>query len=164
MAIIAAHAWWFAPFVLPICLYVAYTDMARMKITNRAVMALVIVFAVIGLFLMPIQAYMWQLIAMAIVLVVGIVLNAAGVMGAGDAKFIAAAAPYIALGDLQLVIALLMAVLLLSVAVHRGVKYSPLRRLAPEWESWERGKKFPMGLPLGMTLSAYLVLGALYGA
>ena len=51
-----------------------------------------------------------------------------------------------------------------SVLAHRGAKISPLRNLAPHWESWERGKKFPMGLPLGMTLATYLVLGAIYGA
>mgnify|MGYP000498064118 CR=1 FL=1 len=34
--------------------------------------------------------------------VVGFVLNAAGVMGAGDAKFAADAAPFVALGDWQL--------------------------------------------------------------
>ncbi len=164
MAILAAHAWWYLPFVLPICIYVSYTDMARMKITNKAVMALALVFVIVGFFLLPLNAYLWQLAVIGIVLVVGIVLNAAGVMGAGDAKFIAAAAPFIAVGDLQLLIALLMAILLLSVATHRGVKMTPLRQLAPHWESWEKGKKFPMGLPLGMTLATYLVLGAIYGA
>jgi prepilin peptidase CpaA len=41
--------------------------------------------------------------------------------------------------------------------------YSPLRRLAPDWQSWHTGKKFPMGLALGGTLAIYLSLGALYG-
>ena len=42
--------------------------------------------------------------------------------------------------------------------------YSPLRRLAPDWQSWNTGKKFPMGFALGGTLAIYLGLGALYGA
>ena len=164
LAIPATQAVWFLPFVLPLCLYVAYTDLARMKITNKAVLALTGVFIVLGLFLMPFPDYLWKLGSLVLVLIVGVILNAAGVMGAGDAKFIAASAPYIALGDLRLVIAIFMATLLAAFVTHRGIKQTPLRQLAPHWQSWERGKKFPMGLALGPTLALYLILGALYGA
>ena len=164
MAISAALALWFLPFVLPICLYVAFTDMAQMRITNQAVILLVLVFVVIGFFLMPFQDYLWRLGSILLVLIVGIILNAAGALGAGDAKFMAAASPYIALGDLRLLIALFMAVLLAAAVAHRGAKHTSLRRLAPHWISWEQGKKFPMGLALGPALAIYLILGALYGA
>ena len=135
-----------------------------MKITNKAVIALVVVFVVVGFFLMPWNDYLWRLGALILVLVVGMILNAAGARGAGHAKFIAAASPYIALGDLRLVIAIFMATLLAAAATHRVVRLTPLRHLAPNWESWERGKKFPMGFALGPTLAIYLILGALYGA
>jgi prepilin peptidase CpaA len=164
MTIPAIQAMWFLPFVLPICFYVAYTDLARMKITNRAVIVLALIFVVIGFFLMPLNAYLWKLAALAIVLVVGIVLNAAGVMGAGDAKFLAVAAPFIAIGDLQVLIMLFMATLLAAAITHRTVKHTPLRKLAPDWDSWEQGKKFPMGLALGPCLALYLILCALLGA
>ena len=164
MAIPAAQALWFLPFVLPICFYVAFTDLAYMRITNPAVVLLALIFALVGLFLMPFQDYLWRLAALVIVLVCGIVLNAAGAMGAGDAKFAAAAAPYVALGDLRVLLMLFMATVLASAVVHRGVKYTPLRRLAPHWKSWEQGKKFPMGLALGPALAIYLILGSLYGA
>ena len=36
-------------------------------------------------------------------------------------------------------------------------------RLAPDWESWDRTRDFPMGLALGPALVIYLGLGALYG-
>ncbi len=42
-------ALWFLPFVLPIALWVAWSDMKFMKIPNKAVLALVAVFAVVGL-------------------------------------------------------------------------------------------------------------------
>ena len=164
MAIDATHALWFLPFVLPICLYVAFTDMAQMRITNQAVILLALVFLVLGIFLFPMQEYLWRIGALLAVLIVGMILNAAGAFGAGDAKFIAAAAPFIALGDLRLVIALFMATLLAAAVAHRGAKHTPLRRLAPHWESWEKGRKFPMGLALGPALAIYLILGALYGA
>ena len=164
MALTTYAAAWFLPFVLPICLYVIYTDISRMKITNKANLALVAVFVLIGLIALPIDVYLWRLASLAIVLVVGIVLNAAGAMGAGDSKFIAAAAPFVALGDLRLLMVMFTAVLLAAYVTHRIAKYTPLRRLAPNWSSWEEGKKFPMGLALGTTLSLYLILGLLYGA
>lgn len=36
----------FLPFVVPIALWVVWSDLSRMKIPNKAVMALIIVFAV----------------------------------------------------------------------------------------------------------------------
>jgi prepilin peptidase CpaA len=164
MALTGYAAAWFLPFVLPICLYVIYTDVSRMKITNNANLALAGVFVVIGFFALPFDVYTWRLLSLVIVLIVGIILNAVGVMGAGDSKFIAAAAPYIALGDLRLLMWLFTATLLASFVTHRTAKHTPLRKLAPSWTSWDQGKKFPMGLALGSTLAIYLVLGLLYGA
>ena len=62
MSIDVSTAWWFAPLVIPICLYVCWTDMSRMKITNVAVIALAAVFLVLGLFALPLSAYPWLLI------------------------------------------------------------------------------------------------------
>lgn len=163
MHITTYAALWFLPFVLPICVWVAWSDLRIMKIPNLAVMALVAVFLVVGLVALPLADYPWRLLHLAIVLVIGIVMNAAGMIGAGDAKFTAAAAPFVAIGDLQLLLVILAASLLAGFVAHRIAKYSGLRQLAPEWESWKRGKKFPMGLCLGGTLGIYLALGVFYG-
>lgn len=164
MAISASAALWFLPFVLPICFYVAFTDLREMRITNQAVLLLAAVFVVVGLFLLPLPTYGVRLLQMGVILVVGIVLNAAGAVGAGDAKFAAAAAPFIAIGDLRLLIAIFAANLLAAFVTHRLVKYTPLRRIAPDWTSWTAGWKFPMGLSLGGTLAIYLLLGSQFGA
>lgn len=165
MAFSSFAALWFLPFVVPICLYVAYTDLARMKITNKAVMALVGVFVVLGPFVMPsMEIYLWQLAHLGIVLIVGILLNALGTMGAGDAKFLAASAPYVAVGDLSLLMVVFTVMLLASFVTHRFARATGLRSLAPDWESWHQGKRFPMGLALGPTLALYLCLAALNGA
>ena len=156
---------WFLPFLVPLCLYVAYTDLAEMRITNPTVIAMVAVFVVLGFFLFPFEAYLWQLAQLGIVLVVCMVLNAAGVMGAGDAKFLAAAAPFVALGDVRLLMALFAATLLAAYAVHRIAKFTPLRQMAPNWDSWsQKGQKFPMGFALGPTLAIYLGLAVMYGS
>lgn len=149
---------------LPLCLWAALSDLRWMKILNKTVIALAAVFAVVGFFLMPFDQYLWQLAQLVIVLLVGIVMNALGLLGAGDAKFAAAAAPYVMLGDVRFLVLLFAIILLSAVATHRLARATPLRNLAPEWESWERKKDFPMGLALGPTLSAYLACAALWGA
>ncbi|MCI5097964.1 MAG: prepilin peptidase [Rhodobacteraceae bacterium] len=164
MALTASAAWWFLPFVLPICFYVAFTDLREMRITNQAVLVLAAVFIIVGLFALPLPVYGMRLVQMVAVLFVGILLNASGAVGAGDAKFAAAAAPFIALGDLRILLALFAANLLAAFTTHRIVKYTPLRRVAPNWQSWNMGWKFPMGLSLGGTLGLYLILATQYGA
>lgn len=164
MAISASAALWFLPFILPVCFYVAYTDLSRMRITNQAVIVLALIFVVVGLIALPLPVYGMRLVQMVAVLLVGMVLNAAGAAGAGDVKFAAAAAPFINPGDISLLVALLAACLLAAVSAHRLAKHTPLRRIAPNWESWNKGKKFPMGLALAGTLAIYLSLGVVHGA
>lgn len=163
MAIEAKVALWFLPFVLPVCYYVAFTDLREMRITNPTVVLLAGIFLLVGPIALPLPDYGLRILQMVIVLVLGIGLNAAGAVGAGDAKFAAAAAPFVAPGDMRLLIALFAATLLAGFATHRLAKYTALRRIAPDWESWQREKKFPMGLSLGGTLAIYLILGLLFG-
>ena len=164
MQITASSAMWFWPFVLPICLWVAWSDLRVMKIPNKAVNTLAAIFIVVGLIAIPLADYPWRLAHLVVILLIGIVMNSAGLIGAGDAKFAAAAAPFIALGDLRLLCVILAANLLAGFTAHRIAKHTRLRNLAPDWESWSRGKKFPMGLCLGGTLGIYLTLGIFYGA
>lgn len=164
MQIAAGQALVFLPFVLPICLYVAFTDLREMRITNQAVVLLALIFVILGPFVMPLPAYGWAWVRMIAALGIGILLNAGGAMGAGDAKFIAAATPFIAPGDVMVLVKLLAAVLLAAVVTHRLAKRTALRRLAPDWQSWDQKRDFPMGLALGGTLALYLILGAIQGA
>lgn len=181
MIIPASAAGWFLPFVLPICFYVAFTDMREMQIKNHAVYALALIFAIVGLWALPpwsgpwvagnlgplsfsLPVYVWQLLHIPVILIVGILLNAAGVMGAGDAKFCTAASAFVWVGDFMPLMMILMATTLGAVAAHRLAKHTPLRQIAPHWESWDRGKKFPMGLTLAGSLIMYLILGIIYGS
>ena len=160
MHITPAEALWFLPFVAPICFYVAWTDMKMMKITNQSVVVLTLVFVIIGPLALPFDTYLWRYLHLIVVLLVGILLNAIGAVGAGDAKFAAAAAPLIAVGDLSLLAVIFATVLISAWVTHRLAKHSPVRKMVPDWESWSKKKDFPMGLALGGTLMAYLVLGA----
>lgn len=160
MATPAPAALWLLVGAAPVCFWVAWSDMARMRIPNPAVLALVAVFAVVGVLVLPLGDWLWRWAHLAVVLVVGIALNAARLVGAGDAKFAAAGAPFVALGDLRTLVLLFAAVLIAAFVTHRIAKHSPARGLAPGWASWSSGKRFPMGLALGGTLAAYLALAA----
>jgi prepilin peptidase CpaA len=162
--IAAPTALWFLPFAAPIGVWVAWNDMAFMKIPNKAVLALLAVFAVVGLLALPFEAYLWRYVQCAVVLVVGFVLSTIRAVGAGDAKFAAAMAPLVDPGDARIVLVLFAAVLLAAFATHRGARALPsVRGAFPTWESWTRGD-FPMGLALGGTLIFYLALGVAFGA
>ena len=141
---------------VPISGFVIFSDLARMKIPNLAVGALVLAYAVLGLLVLPFDQYLWHWTHLVILLLVGIILNAAGAMGAGDAKFIAGAGPYLATNDIRLLIVLFSACLLAGYVAHRVARASPIRTAVPHWESWDAGRRFPMGFPLGMTLVLYL--------
>jgi prepilin peptidase CpaA len=161
MATPALAALWFLPFVLPIAFLVIWTDLSRMKIYNEANLALFLVFLVIGLFVLPFTDWAWRLTHLPIVLVIGFVLNIAGIAGGGDVKFAAAMAPFVAAADFVILMALMVAIIPASLITHRGFRAIPaVRRATPDWLSWERTKQFPMGLPLALTLVTYLVLAA----
>ena len=164
LEITARAALWFLPFVVPICAWVALSDLRSMKIPNMAVLALLATFALVGLWVMPLPEYAWRFAHIAVLLVAGMLANTIGLMGAGDAKFIAAASPFVVLGDAAFLCLLFAAVLIAAFATHRIAMHSPLRRIAPDWTSWQMTKKFPMGLALGPTLALYLGLGAVYGS
>ena len=145
---------------VPIGLFVAYSDLSRMKIPNVANYALVASFAVLGLIFLPFTDYLWQWSHLVVVLLIGIVLNAAGVMGAGDAKFMAAAAPMIPLAAAHQLLPIAIVCLLAGFATHRIAMHSPIRQMVPHWESWTAGNKFPMGFPLSMILVTFLAIQA----
>ncbi len=153
----ATTAFWFLPFVIPIAIWVAWSDMKFMKIPNKAVMALTAVFAVVGLAALPVDVWAWRWVHLAAILAIGFAANAAGMVGAGDAKFAAAMAPFFAIGDLRFVLALFAAAIVGAFISHRTARaIGPLRARTSDWASWTH-KDFPMGLALSGTLVFYFV-------
>lgn len=159
----ASAALWLLAFATPVALWVVWSDLSRMRIPNKAVVALIGIYAVVGLLVLPLPVWGWSWLNFAVVLGVGFVLSLSGGFGAGDAKFAAAMAPFVALGDLRLFLVLLATVLLAAFIAHRLLKMIPaVRGATPDWESWQR-REFPMGLALGPSLIFYLSLAAVYG-
>lgn len=152
----ASAALTFLPFAVAIGIWVSWNDMRFMKIPNKAVLALGAVWLVLGLLVLPWQVWLWGWALCGIVLVTGFVANAAGLLGAGDAKFAAAMAPFFALSDIRFDLGLLAACLLGAFASHRLMRQVPQFRAAtPDWASWTHAD-FPMGLALSGMLIFYL--------
>lgn len=155
---VAQEALFYLPFTIPIAIWVSYSDMSRMKIPNKANYALFAVFIVVGFLILPLGEYLWRYVHFAVALLIGLVMNLARMMGAGDAKFIAALAPMIPLADVGNVMFVFAAVLIIGFVLHRTARSIPMiRNLAPDWKSWDR-KDFPMGLNLSSALVAYQIL------
>lgn len=160
-------AWVFLPFAMLIGIWVAWSDMRAMKIPNQAVLALWAVWIVPGLVLVLFQqlslhAWLWGIGLAVIVLVAGFLANAAGLMGAGDAKFASAMAPFFVGADLRLVLGLMAACLLGAFAAHRLARALPgFRKAVPDWASWTHND-FPMGLALSGMLLIALFFAALH--
>lgn len=148
---------WFLPFVIPITVWVSWSDMASMKIPNKAVLALLLVFAIIGLIALPFTEYLWRWSHFAVILVVGFVMSAVGGVGAGDAKYAAAMAPFVALGDAALFCFLLGATIIAAFVLHRMARASSIAQRFDQWESWTH-RAFPMGFALAPALLFYLLM------
>lgn len=160
MEITASQALWLLPPALPVALWVAWSDLKYMKITNNAAMVMALVFLVFGLFAFPFETYLWRLLHLVVVLAIGFVANALRLVGGGDAKYAAAIAPFFAFADTRAVLLLFAAMLLAAFVTHRAFsRIGPIRRLTQSWASWTAGNKFPMGLALSGTLIVYLASG-----
>ncbi len=150
-------ALWFLPFVLPIAIWVAWSDMARMKIPNKAVLAMAALWPLLGWIVFPWQLWLMGFAILAIVLVAGFIGNAAGLFGAGDAKFAAAMAPVFTAGDPMFIATLYAVCSIGAFVVHRGLRAIPaVRAMTPDWKSWTHNK-FPMGLALSSMVVLYLL-------
>ena len=164
MHITLHQAVWLLIPALPMGLWIAWSDLSTMRIANKAVLILGAGFLVFGLIALPVDEYLWRLLQLVVVLVIGFGLNAAGLVGGGDAKYAAAMAPFFARQDGILVLQLFAAMLLGAFVAHRLAKRIPaIRRATAGWKSWDAGRDFPMGLALSGTLIAYVLLPFLVG-
>lgn len=141
------------------CLYAAWSDLKSMTIPNTVVLVCLGLFLLLGPFLMPWEVFLWRFVPALIALVIGFLLSSFGQFGAGDAKFASALLLYVQWIDLSTVLWLYAIIALLSVAA-----LFLLKRAAPAWaqgsglRALRERRSFPLGLPLAITILAYLAL------
>lgn len=150
------------PLVLPVCLWAMTTDLKYMAIRNMAVLALLAGFIVLGPFALPMSEYFWRYAHFAVVLTIGFglwVLPGFN-FGAGDAKFAAALAPFVAASDWDAFLMILCLTTIFGVILHRIARNVPvIVNATPDWVSWEENKSFPWGVSLATALILYIMLG-----
>ena len=148
---------------IPICLYVIYTDLSEMRIPNTMVIALIAVFAVFGFLALPLDEYLWRYSHFAVVLAIGFVLSTFVGVGAGDAKFAAAMAPFVAFGDWYIALLLYAVFSIDGLVLHKiARRIGPIQRAAAGWTSFdpEMGH-YPLGISLAAMHLTYLAMAAL---
>jgi len=136
---------WFLPFTLPIAIWVAWSDMKFMKIPNNAVIALLVVYLVVGPFVFPLNTYGWGWALCGIVLVVqtglrmgsaavtlqsnpdGTLQGRGGVLGALDTALI-----YLVWALVALLLAYIVVPLVMPYG-SAGILGEITRRLLPVW-------------------------------
>lgn len=153
---------WAIPFfilTLPLCLVAAWSDLKSLRIQNGIPILFLLAFVLSGLFVLPLDQYLWRLAVAVLVFIIGIVIYATGLVGGGDIKTLVAMAPFIATHHW------LYFALILSIASIGGIvahKVIGVTGLAPKgWKSWEGKKgfwntKFPFGFILSGSLMFYL--------
>lgn len=166
VALTQAQALIFLPLVLPIALWAVYTDLTELKIRNICVISLLAGFVVLGPFALDLGDYAWRFAHVGVVLVIGFLLSIAGILGAGDAKFAAAMAPFVALSDGLLVLLIVTTSAFVFMIVHQIAKRIPaVVNATPHWASWDTGRRsvtkqaFPYGIGLSTGLVVYIALG-----
>lgn len=150
----------FLIFMIPAWFYMAWNDMARLKIRNGFVVLVFAIFMVIGPIVLPWSVYAGQMVQAVVVFGIIIVLYMGGIMGGGDAKFIAAASPFFMREDGIIILMIALACSLGAFTTHRLFRLAGADRTTPLWRSWRSGKRFPLGFSLGGIVCAYLALSA----
>lgn len=144
--------------VLPIAIWAAVSDLKRMKIPNKAVIAMAAVWPLIGWYLVPLDAWLWGFAIMAVVFVAGFLLYLTGTFGAGDAKYSAAMAGLFVGGNIGEILLITFVSMIGSLILHRILRsLSFVRNATPDWESWTRRRFFPFGLSLSCIVVFYLL-------
>ena len=148
----------FFPILIVFGLWTGWNDMRHMKITNNTVLLLAGIFAVIGFFILPLDAYLWRWAYAAIALGITFVMNAFRMIGGGDAKFVAAGALFVASGDWVSAAVILVCTMMATPILMLIARISPIRRMTPDWKCWTAGLHLPMGIALGSALILYYIV------
>ena len=163
LSITALQAWIFLPAAVPICLWAVYTDMREFRISNYAVLALMVAFVVLGPIALELNEFLWRGTHFATVLAIGFVLwSIGGIIGAGDVKIAAAMALYFSLPDTVVVLMIWLICILGMLTLHSVPRLIPLMQNVGIWQS--RKMPVPFGIALAPTLIIYLILGIIQGA
>ncbi len=153
-------AYWALVFLVitfPFCIYATWTDLKFLKIPNIVPVSMVLMFVVVGPFVLPFGEYGLRLLYGFVALLISLVLFGLRVAPGGDLKFTTAIIPFVATNEL--VSFALFVSLSAFMAVFTHLVFGWLGLAPKDWASWQdRGwrRRFPVGYALSGGLLTYL--------
>jgi prepilin peptidase CpaA len=139
-----------------LCAYSCFSDLFEMRISNRTCLSIVALFGVFAAATaMPLAIIGWHLLAGLAVLVVSFTLFAAGYIGGGDAKLVAAISVWVGFGQLWEYIAISSVIGGFLTLAILAVRKHPLPAFAVK-QAWimrlhDKKSGVPYGIALGLT-------------
>ncbi len=141
----------------PFTLWAAWCDVRTMRIPNEISVYAGLVFILAMPFFLSFESYGFRVAVGGWVLVAGFILNALGLLGGGDAKFATVMAPFVTPGQYIYLLMAYLASILVCFVFLRLLQFVAQRRgILQDWKSFSAGRKFPMGLPIAVTMLVYL--------
>lgn len=153
-------AYWaivFLAVTLPFCIFATWSDLKFLKIPNIVPVSMVLVFVVVGPFVLPFTEYKLSLLYGLIALLLSLIVFAARIIPAGDLKYATAIIPYVDTGELLSFAIFLSLCSLLAVLTHSV--FGRLGLAPSDWASWHESgwkRRFPFGFALSGALITYL--------
>ncbi len=143
--------------MIPLMVYVMWSDLRELRIPNWTVLAVLGVFVVTGLWGLPFETFLWRLAHGVIFLLIGFSIYAfgRGKIGGGDMKLIAVLVPFVAGAHALFVLLTYVIVTFVALVFHRLVR-ARLKGRQTGWIAFDQKIYFPVGLILGLTILIYL--------
>ena len=143
--------------MLPLMIYVMWSDLRSLRIPNWVVLAVLAVFVVTGLWGLPLDAFLWRLGQGLVFLLLGFAVFAVGrgSVGGGDMKLIAALVPFIA-GAHALFVLVIYAIVTCTGLLAHSLARAFLRHRRTGWRALDQSTYVPVGVILGLTILIYL--------
>lgn len=144
--------------MVPLMLAITVIDVKQLRIPNWAVLAVFGAFLATGSWGLPLETFLWRLAYAAIVLAAGFALYsvAAGIVGAGDLKLLAALAPFLSGANLGSFLLIYIAASVIGLVLFLIARMLIGRRKVG-WKALEQGLYFPAGVLLGVSMAVSLV-------
>lgn len=145
--------------MLPIAIWATFNDLKRLKIPNKAVLAMAAIWPLAGWMAVPTwTAWAWGFAFMAIGIALGYVAHALVNFPGGDSKYAAAISPVFVGADIVEVITLVLACMLGATVLFQIVRILPgIDRVTAGWEGFKHWRIVPFGLALSAMVIYYLV-------
>ncbi|MDT8343448.1 MAG: prepilin peptidase [Thermohalobaculum sp.] len=145
--------------IVPLMAHVILSDLRTMKIPNWTVLAVFGLFLATGSWGLPFDVFLWRIAHAVVALLLGFALFsvAAGSIGAGDLKLIAAITPFVPGAGVMNVL-LIFALSAIGLLVFHQIARRVMRHRASGWKSFGQAVYLPAGVALGLTIVVYLGL------